>query len=315
MKKALLVLFAILIMLALFGCNNNDVYTDTGSESLPNDSDAPNQETTENTFTVNKIYDRYFDKVTSNPTYLLDDMEEKRGSYKIIKTYEEYATCVDKTDGVSAELFKDNCIFIIKNYGNSFNAVKSASFLSENKIIIETRSGDLDDSYGKNEENLVLNNFFLIVPKSYISEGASLLGNMEIEINVVILNSYKLESRSLDKLNSDFENFEEKNAFIFDNADDFWYFDHQLRSDFTINNNFIALVFRYDMENLSGFKCFNNFYIEGSDVYLTLNMYEIYESESKQNNIFLVKILKENVEEAKLPENPVFHITINQYYD
>ena len=113
MKKALLVLFAILIMLALFGCNNNDVDTDTGSESLPNDSDAPNQETTENTFTVNKIYDRYFDTVTSDPTYLLDDMEEKRGSYKIIKTYEEYATCVDKTDGVSAELINDNCIFII----------------------------------------------------------------------------------------------------------------------------------------------------------------------------------------------------------
>lgn len=315
MKKILLVLLTLILVLALFGCNNDvdtDTQTDTQSDTQINGSDK-NQESKENTVVVNKIYDRYFDKITPAPTYLLDDIEETKGSYKIIKTYEEYATCVDKTDGVNAELFNDNCILIIREYGTAFNGVKSESFLSENKIVRE----EPGVSYAfVGEQRLAY--FYLIIPKSYVFEGANLFGTFDVELNLDPKNYYYSESQNLLDFDNDLESFEEKEAFIFSNESKFKNFLSQLGCSslsYMINDNSITIVFRYDIKEKASTKVFKDFYIDGSVIHLTYDMFGASLSDTEENNLFFVRIPKEKLNGSTLPENPIFHITINQYYD
>ncbi len=312
MKKILLALFMLILAFSLIACSVDGTDTDTNTDSQSTDSDTQ-KEITENTVVVNKIYDRYFDKVTPAPTYLLDDIEETKGSYKIIKTYEEYATCVDKTDGVNAELFNDNCILIIREYGSAFNGVKSESFLSENKIVRE----EPGVSYAFVGE-LRLSYFYLIIPKSYVFEGANLSGTFAVELNLDPTNNYYSESQSLLDFDNDLESFEEKEAFLFSNESKFKDFLCQLGCSslsYMINDNSITIVFRYDIKEKASTKVFKDFYIDGSVIHLTYDMFGASLSDTEENNLFFVRISKEKLNGSTLPENPIFHITINQYYD
>ncbi len=317
MKKFLLILLMLILAFSLIACSVDGPDTDTSTDNQPTDSNT-NKELTENTFVVNKIYDRYFDKITPAPAYLLDDMEEIRGSYKIIKTHEEYATCVDKTDGVNAELFNDNCILIVKSSTTDFHAVKLDNVLTEKTVVVDVQSTlEAVPAYiidPNADSQRLLYNIFLVIPKNYVPENIDLLGRLTFEISS--FKGYSFEAEGIQNLNS--ENLKKNDAFVFDNANEYLSFLQQISGDdfySIMDNNSYVLAFYYDIKDSSTIKIFKSFSIDGSNVYLTLDIYDAISSEANEDNVFFVKIPKENVEEVNLPENPIFHITINQYYD
>lgn len=319
MKRLISILLSLFFMLSLVACYNNTTDTDTQlNTQLDNTTDLiVDDKITESTIVLERKHNRYFERISPTPLYLHDDIANEKGAYKIIETYEEYASCVGDASFVDSGLFENNSILIIKDYGSNMKAVREAEFLVNKKITLDVEVL-LAEPTSTAEIPSELSVFYLIIPKEYFPENSEKYGVLEIAYNR--LKGYFYASDTTKDLKIDFEYFEKNKAAIFTEKSDYDNFLKKVKCDASsptliMNNNEYPLVFYYEMQAWAGEEVFKDFYIDGNVVYLTLERYDCYLQSEAPSDTYFVGIPNEALAPANLPQNPMFNITIVEYYN
>ncbi len=319
MKRLISILLSLFLMLSLVACYNKTTDTDTQlNTQSDNTTDLiVDDKITESTIVLEKHYNRYFERISPTPLYLYDDIANEKGAYKIIETYEEYASCVGDASSIDSNLFENNSILIIKNYGSNMKAVREANFLVNKKITLDVEVLFAEPT-STEESSTELSVFYFIIPKEYFPKNSEKYGILEIAYNRLEGYFYGLDTTRDLKL--DFEYFEKNKAAIFTEKSEYDNFLKQIKCDnfspsFIMNNNDYPLVFYYDMQAWAGVEVFKDFYIDGNVVYLTLERYDCYVDSEAPSDTYFVGIPNEILNPENLPQNPIFNITIIEYYN